>query len=393
MTPATRSKQYFFEVYDIGGVHKGNLTGADFDGFEQLINGSVGVCNITLNTTFLEPNVQGLDIGTEIRIYMVDNDTILKGWDFENRLLIYRGLVTNLEAIVQGGGRPETIKLECTGFAAILAKDIYKNSTTTTITQTATVGNILKDIIDRYQLENPPVRIFTYDNLSVDDGGISVNYIFEQKTYLEAIKIAVSLGQANYYYYIDVDGTLTYKQKADEAQHTFAMDKHFVSIKFNRDWSSIRNALLFWDGQPAGTYKQFSDPASIGKYRRLTERIVDSRLTDSSSITQFGNTFISEKKQPSFNLSIEIFDNNYSEDGYDIESIRVGQTCNLVNIPGWLADYLDDNMLIKKVVYKKDRAEIEVESGFDDNLINRIVSGKERLDSIESSGIPSTYTT
>ncbi len=386
-----RQKKYIYQIYDFNGIHIHNVH-ADFDSFEKTLNGSIGNVTIQLIGSIDDVDLTVIEVGYEFRIYVIDNDILKKGYDFDSPLLIYKGIISSINIDIRGGS--QKVSFDCVGIIALLARDIFKDGTTTTISKSGvSPGTIIREIIDQYSNETSIYLIFSYSEDSIDISGANVAYSFEQKTYKEAIDATKKLGSASRNYYIYPSGEVQYLPKPSSAQHSFIMNKHFARLTFKRDWNTIRNILLFWDGQVAGTYKQFIDDASAGTYRRLIERITDSRLTNTDAIDEFGNSFIDSKKNPSYNLSIEIFDNNFNEFGYDIESIEPGQTCRLYNVPKYIENLLGSNMLIKKVNYKKRSAIIEIEPEFDDDFINRMISMKRRITELENVGIPNDYTT
>ena len=84
-------------------------------------------------------------------------------------------------------------------------------------------------------------------------------------------------------------------------------------------------------------------------------------MFDADAADQAGANFISDSKNPEIKVVCSIIDNNGNENGYDIESIKPGDTCSFYGFASNLNELFRDNMLITKVDYYLDRAEITVE--------------------------------
>ena len=107
-------------------------------------------------------------------------------------------------------------------------------------------------------------------------------------------------------------------------------------------------------------------------------------------------SIIGEKAGPRSSVVIVLADNNEFEKygdlaGYDIESVKPGQTCRLVGIGEASGAFMSKNMLIRKVIYYPTSAVLEVDinrEGIDELLVNF----KRGTIQIEKDGIPTSYT-
>jgi hypothetical protein len=138
-------------------------------------------------------------------------------------------------------------------------------------------------------------------------------------------------------------------------------EKDIISINMSKSMSQMVNEVSFWNGLPSsdGSYiaKKYSNSASQLKYGRWAETKNDSRYKITSSADDAMARYINNFKDPVNTVEMEIADNNFGL-GYDIESIKPGQTCKVRNISANNA--LSGNMLITSVEYKFSSVKIVV---------------------------------
>lgn len=375
----------------------------DFRGYSKQLNGGPSECIIDYAVPF---DYDGADLreGNDVELVISDADTQLAAVEdgTYGARPIYRGYISLIERNIDGNN--ERVRVHVLGYYTLLSLDVLKSGSQTTLysvdpagltttqgdLEPADIGLMVRTVIDRFNAEHGTGKVF-YDADDVPDTGTDATYVFNQKTYREALDILKSLAPANVYWYVDETGRLSFKAPSSEPDHRFIFGRHFSKVYVERSLEKVRNVVLVWDGDT--TYKQYTDPASIALYGRRTERINDYGISDEDAADAAGAKFLAENKDPGLKLTCVIIDNNNAEGkGYDIESIQPGDTCALQGFSSTLSDIFRDNMLITSVRYNLDYVEIDVELTKGGLLDVQARQGREIAD-IGSGGlgIPASY--
>ncbi len=379
-------KKVLIKVYDKEGNFKKAWKDAEFVGFSKEINGGLGECKLRLARKFDDyGEYDDVALNNEIRIYISDND--------EANKLIYAGYIAEYEPWIDGS--QEGVSVMLLGYYTKLSQDIYKNGTTTTITETSEdVGVMFRNLIDRYAAENPNSKIY-YTNESEEQTSTTATYTFEMMTYRECIEKIKELAPANWWWYVDEKHIIHFRDKPSTATHTFIFGRHFSKVRVKKSMSRIKNAVLFWNTETGaeGIYKLYTDAASINDYdRRLTRKIDQNRVGAETDADKISENYISENKDPHILVEADILDNNENDKGYDIESIDPGDTCSFAGFDESYDETFKENMLITRVEYRLDKVRITLEP-LRAGVVNRQEDINKKIDSIDTSGAPTDYTT
>jgi len=208
----------------------------------------------------------------------------------------------------------------------------------------------------------------------------TVSYTYKVNTILEGINILKDLAPENWYWYIDQGSNeLEFKEKSDEPQHFFSLQKDLIDAKFEKRTEDIVNTVYFTGGAVSpgvNYYKKYIDANSISLYGVKSIKYSDSNVTTDATADLIGNNIIATKSQPELRVALDILDSNNNQGvGYDIESLQVGDVIAVRNITQqvglsswdigkWDDAYWDFNiynlsslrMQIQKIEYKADRA-------------------------------------
>jgi len=363
---------------------------ATFGTFTKRLNAGLGSCRIELGEAF---DYQGEDLqeGNTVEILISDKDT--KDLT-EGHRLIYSGYISMYNPWVKG--KREGITVYLLGHYTKLALDIWQNSATKTTTftyGTATdFGQMFRDLMDRYIAETTNPKL-SYTKGTLKLTGTTGKYMFEMKTYQEAIEKIRSMAPADWFWYVDELGLVYFKTKPTTPTHTFVFGKHFSGVKIERSMEKIRNALLFWNGETDANkiYKLYQDAASVAQYGRRLKKYFDWAVGDEATADKIATKFLAEAKTPEIKVICEIVDNN--EDpvhGYDIESIQPGDTCVFEGFNEQFADVFKENMLITRVTYSLNRVELTVEVQ-KAGIINWSEEINKKQEDIYSKGSPATF--
>lgn len=345
-----------------------------FRGFMSEINAGPGECVIDLPLDF---DYGGIDVnvGNDIEIRISDRDTLIQETgDAMRTITIYKGYISLIERNIEG--EKEFVTVHMLGYYTLLSMDILKDTLQTTLyskaadglttvsgdQSAADVGLMMRTVIDRYKDENDNPKI-NYIAENIPDTGNDATYSFEQKTYREAMDILKKMAPIGTFYYVDGNGLVSFKTKSLTPDHKFIFGRHFNKIQIANSLEKTRNFYLLWNYETGGgkVYKHYEDEASVKKYGRRIYPENDAGIDAEATADSVGANFIADSKDPEIKVVCSILDNNGNENGYDIESIKPGDTCSFYGFANNMNELFRDNMLITKVDYQLDRVEITVE--------------------------------
>lgn len=403
-------KQLLARVSTAAGSFVKAWTNIQFNGYTKTLNGGPSECVITYNVAF---DYSGADLreGNDVELVISDTDTLGQdenGLPYGMTRTIYKGYISLIERDLDGANENVTIHL--LGYYTLLALDVLKDSdqstmysnTTTGLTTTgasnnaADVGLMMRAVIDQYISETGSTKIRYNSTVDIPDTSTTAKYIFQQKTYREAIDTLKTLAPEDVYWYFDEVGNFTFKAIPTTPTHTFIFGRHFSKVHLEKSLEKLRNFVLIYNGDSSGSgvYNHYQDDASIAAYGRRAERITDLGIKDTGAANQAGAKFLAENKEPALRLVCTIFDNNNVAGlGADIEDINPGDTCRLVGFSSDLSDIFRDNMLITEVRYALESVEITIELVRSGLIDTQAKQGRQITD-ITSGGldIPESYT-
>jgi len=394
------AKTINIKSYDSAGVFIKNISDANFNSFKKTING--GLSNLTFKLARKVDNFNtnnDVSVGNIIEIWIIDGDTTSEG------ILIYKGYIEQQNIFVDGGS--EYVEIVCFGLVSKLKNDILKSGSQTKLYTKATdgltitvadvapaeVADILKEIIDLYNINNPTFPIY-YNPAGVstiETTLVNMKYYFNAVGYLEAIERCREVAPQNWYWYMGSDNIIYFKPISSVADHQFNLSQHIKRITASKSADSVKNVILIYNGD--ATYKQYKDDASIAIYGRRVEQLTDSNIKDSTTMDNLGAAFINENKDPKIRIEVELIDNNESNLGYDIESINPGQTCMIVGLTPD-ENIFTENMIIKEVNWSLTKATIVIETEKNYNFDRLILDIERKLKDLttDTGNIPETYT-
>lgn len=361
-------------VYNPAGAQIATWRDFLLENFSKEINAGLGDCLITLARRF-DYNGGDLAEGNEVELRVSDRETRAATTPGDPSKTIYRGYVSLISRL---GEKTEKIEVTLLGYYTRLALDILKNGTQTTLysnnssgltitsasQNAADIGAMFRAVIDRYRAETSGPKIY-YRAAEIPDTGTTATYRFAQQYYKDALEKLRSLAPAGTFWYCDPTGRVTFGQKPTTPTHKFIFGKHFEKVSVQRSIEKVRNTLLIWNGETGGSkvYKHYEDASSIATYGRRVETLNDYSIDNVNAADLIGAKFLADNKWPETKVVCTIADSNGTDGayGYDIESIEPGQTCSFYGFSSDAAEIFRDNMLITKVVYHPDYAEVEVE--------------------------------
>jgi len=323
----------------IGGIH-----------FTQVINGGLGEIEITLPRPIEQGIVGELSDLQYDRIEVYASNSVTTS-------LVYSGFIQSIEASVGGG---ELTKIIGIGYAFYLQYHFYRSSDDVTITFSGSqVQTAVIDVVNSIASVAANVSIpITATSATVSTGNtVSIN--FSANTVLEAIEDLRELAGNNYYFYLDKDNLLNFKQKPSTATHSFLFGRDIVGeFRYKKSNEDVRTHLMFWNGDTLNRmYRNLNifDPNDLNSIGGVWEKISDSRYTSTTEMDKLGTAYLKARESNNHQIQFTIVDSVRG----GIEDITVGETCKIMNIQD--NAIFDDNMQITQIDYYGDYADITVE--------------------------------
>lgn len=341
-----QNKTFICRIYDPAGTYKKAFTDRDFSSplsFSISVNGGLSAMDLT-TTMSLDEWVQptgklaDLDLGDICKFEVFDKEN-------PEGLQIYSGIFSGIQINLNSG--KEEVALQFLPNTIRLAKTILRDTDNETTTKSFT-DNDPADIF-RYIIYHSGADI-TYNVSTVFDTGLARSYEFVGVNNLEALNRTINLTTNGWYYYIGGDdkaylsnyesGTpdftlfdtaifdtdvWDYDTSVSFATvHNLYLNRHIKNIEVNKNMAELTNRILFVGGGTPQLYEQYSSTGSVGDYGAYEEYLSDESVTDSNSAENIANRYLSIRNLPKTTYLVEIIDSNFSENGYDIESFRVG---------------------------------------------------------------------
>ena len=327
-------KKTIVQVYR-EGVYIGPIINLSNIKFSKVINGGNG--DLTLIVDDVDFDVEFMD---RVEVSVIDKDA-------PNGVLVYSGFVNQIEQKITTNKTYKQIQL--LGYHTLLGEVMLEDSTNyyNHVFSARTYNHIFKYIIDRYKLIHTLSPI-NYTTDSVYSDSVSVYDHMYGLTVLEALNREIQHMGNGFYWYNGTDNIIGLYEISSTPNHTFIFQKHFSEINVSEEVGNIINNVWFWNGLTSGDpnliSKEYYSGTSITNFWERKRKQKDGRITNTAYANTLFDTFIDNNKTIAPSLTIKIIDNNISKNnGYDIESIEAGQTCEIINI--------ENDMITKKLFF------------------------------------------
>jgi hypothetical protein len=169
------------------------------------------------------------------------------------------------------------------------------------------------------------------------DTGTNMTYTINVQTALEVINVIKDLAPENWYWFIDQGSLIiNFKEKADEPEHIFTIEKDILDASFDKRIEGVINTIYFTGGDTGGgdnLYLKYENADSISKYGVKSIKYNDSRVTSASTANIIAENILATKSEPELRVTLEILDSNNNQGlGYDLESLKVGDVIAVRNV-------------------------------------------------------------
>lgn len=313
-----------------------------FSNFNKSLNSSAGDLAIELPRKFDAFNSDdSIANGNDLEIRVYDNTTFGD--------LLYSGKIESITTTVSDS---ESVTLLATGPIKQLTEDVLVDGTSLTKTwSNVDSGTVMRDIVTLFRVNNPTTNIF-YTTSSIPLSGVNVSLKADSSTYLEVIEQVVSQSGVTFYFYIDTDGLFTFKEYPTTPTHLFVFGKDVTSLQREKSIVQGKSGVLFWNGLPSSdpdyVSRLFVRNSALDLFGRRILRKKDERYKTVSGAESWASSYLDLYGAEIETVRFDVVDNSFGL-GYDIESINIGDTCNILNIDS--ANKLSSNMLITNIDY------------------------------------------
>jgi hypothetical protein len=297
----------------------------------MIINGGAGELVVRLDRKFDNfGEDEDVKINNKVEIYCFDRNTTTSG------TLIFSGYISGYRPVIDA--QSEYIEVTLLPYVVETSRFMLRDGTgkTEIIYTTTDPSDILKDIVDKYRADGGTIN---YSGTSIDDTNTLVDYTFSALTVKESIDKLIELTPSNWYYFLGPDNLMTLQlSDMENADHDFVIGKHINYMETWRRSEDIINTIYFV-GQESGVpavpmYRVYTNTGSINAYGIHVNKLVDQRVSQTVTADLMANRVITDRKDPEIRTTLEVLDDNGLNNniGYDIESVKPGQTMRIRNV-------------------------------------------------------------
>lgn len=375
-----KAKTYIYKVYSPVGVY---ITTWSEDvisepSFTTAINAGPGELRVRLARSF-ESYGEASDVTFSNRVdcYVIDSDNP------SSPQLLYRGFISMYAPVLDRG--KEYIEVTLLPYISIASKIILREASgaTTVPFLSYDPSNIVRGVLTRGVADGLDIETTA---TSIADTNTTVTYTFNTNTIKEALDKAIELAPDGWYWRVDPDNTLHFQQKPDTVTHDLLIGEHLIYAMPEKRAENLVNRVYFTGGGTPPLFKVYSRDSSISTYGLRAVKVVDQRVTVEATAETLAERLLDEGEAPEVRIKMVVADNNgmLQQQGYDIESIKVGDTVRIKNLQfgtaseslwdvmTWDVDVWDQtlssiagsSLLVVKTKYSPNSVEIETSSRF-----------------------------
>lgn len=313
-------KTYYYKVYDDGiYVKTWSQEVISEPNFKNTINAGAGNMDIEIARKFDDfGEDEDVKLNNKVEIWVVDKEQ-------PNGQLLYTGYISGYRPLIKQA--KESVIITVFGFVAETARMILRDSggNTTIAYNSYDPALMLKDVIDKYRSLGGNL---IYTAASIDLTNTVVSYTFNTNSIKECIDTIIELCPVGWYFKIEADGTVYLKPRNVLATHKFTLGIEVENLETFRRIEDLVNRVLFTGGGSPPLFRVYQNTGSQDAYGLYEIKKVDQRVTLAATASIISNRLIDTFKDPEIRSKFTIVDSNgpKANRGYDIESIKVGDT-------------------------------------------------------------------
>ncbi len=184
---------------------------------------------------------------------------------------------------------------------------------------------------------HPYTYPLTLDGSNPASSGSTVQYTFQNQDLLSILATTVQLMPANNWFWrANPDLSTTLNQTPTTPQHQFMVGRHCKVVQNSSDYTQLFNVIQVL-GDPSLNISATATGSDISTFGPRVKQISDPRIVDSTTAQTLANGLLALLDQVAYRIQVEVVD--YRGDsalvGYDIESIKVGQSAQILDPTGF----------------------------------------------------------
>lgn len=287
--------------------------------FKWTING--GLSNITIRLARPENSFgENDDVkqGNVLNVYVFDEESGVNG------VLVYSGILVSYVPQVIGGR--EYVDVEFFSHYWELKNKILESGGNTEVAYASKdPGFIMRALLDLY------AGTIDYATGTVDDTSTTVSYTFNTVDYQSAVSKVLELCPDGWFYRVGADSILYMEAREVDPSHYFTIGREIMEYYPEKRSEGVVNIVYFRGGSTL--YKKYTSTSSVSTYGTRAITVIDERVTVEATADIIADRILDAKASPEIRVVLKIMDSNGqdNEKGYDIESIKPGQTCKILN--------------------------------------------------------------
>lgn len=334
---STYRKKYLFKIYDSLGNFITTWNDVVTEPkFSIDING--GFSELTIELAREESSFDegvSVDYGNQLKLYVFDKDSGYTGQ------LIYSGELTRYIPRIEG--TREIVAITFLSYWVQTNQYLLEDGSKTTVSY---VGidptNILKDVLDKFTAAGGKLD---YNGSSTDLTSTTVTYDFNTATYQEVLKKILEVSPYDWYLRVGADDIIYFQQRSVTADHKLTLGKEISEFIPEKRTENIVNTVYVVGGGTPKLYKKYTSAGSVTAYGTRSIKYLDSNITLSATADKIKTRIFDTLDEPEVRVTLKVMDNGgeayVKEQGYDIESLLVGDTVQILNATSKSGNYWD----------------------------------------------------
>lgn len=305
--------------------YKGFSIDYTFDSITSVVNNGFGSLTFNVPREFdvlAESDPQNLE-NYELDVIAYDEEQ-------PEGVILFSGNVLIKDSVLSGSS--ETVQYTAGGALADLEKlDLTELDGSSIVSYSGQeIADVFKSIID-FANARAGFDVLKYTASSIATTGNTITTTFNNSLVIDALQSVFKSTDSDWVWYIDTDRTVYLKQLSTTADHIFFNNKDLVEITRTEDRTKLVNTLKLWDGEnPATIAREYVNVDSVDKFGTKVKVVRDSRIGNTATADLFGTREVESLAIPNDQLTFKVIDS--SGGGYDIDSIKVGDTFQALNL-------------------------------------------------------------
>lgn len=321
-------------------------------GFKETINAGTTPIQVELPRAFDNFDLVG-SVGSR---GTVGQGNIVQYWLFgpglpSTGLLRYQGIIDRFDVQIKESGE-ETLVVTIVPFSSVLGDHGVTSAVTFgTFNQSSTYVDVLNMFSYWFTTTDsvtghPYTYPLTYDAGNPSSSGVKAQYAFQAQNLLSIFQTVILMLPPNWFFRTNPGNTITVNASPTTPQHILNIGQNVTTPQYSQDWTQLKNVVYVTGAtsspttptNPNVTIPLVSATVKGSDIATFGERIIfknDSRIIDEFTAQQYALGLLNAADRSQYRTKIRVPDYRgdfYPSVGYDIESLKVGDTIQLLDV-------------------------------------------------------------